>query len=128
MRNKMAIKAWPEGRKDVWMLTTEEAKRIVEAHFETNKRCHSLIPSGTAMLGADWNLDSFTELFESGDHVDKENIWQWIVQTNSGGNLMDHHLTRVEGKRVMAFDIGVVERSNIDEIEVLWESPFKEFH
>ena len=92
----------PEGRPDLWLVEPDEVTAWLERNVTDERAWHSLIPTNSMLLGADWNHDAVLEL------VNKPGVR--IAINTSPADCYGHQLAIADDDegRLTVFDIGTI--------------------
>ena len=100
----------PEGRPDLWLVEPGEVTAWLERNVTDERTWHSLIPTNSMLLGADWRHDAVLEL------VNKPGV-RLAINTRPA-DCYRHQLAVADDDegRLTVFDIGDID---IDDLQVL---------
>lgn len=104
------MKATPEGRPDLWLVEPDEVTAWLERKVTDERTWHSLIPTNTMLLGADWRHDAVIEL------VNKPGV-RLAINTNPA-DCYRHQLAIADDDegRLTVFDIGEIVPADLQAI------------
>jgi len=99
----MKIKVKPEGREGIYLITNEEAIKLVKSI--KSKHVHHQYQGGTMMIGADWDKKEVLE------HLKKVKKIAIVIEPNL---TIGHHLVTVTKTKRNAFDVGEITKKELE--------------
>lgn len=99
------IKVKPEGREGVYLITKEEALRVVEEY--KGEEIHHQFQGGSMIIGADWDKRDVIEIINKSER---------LAILTAPNMTIGHHLVVIANNERNAFDIGKI---TIKDLEVL---------